>query len=123
MKTAVIILGHGSRREGAGGPLQGLAAAVRQRGGHAAVEHAFLQYATPMFPEAVDRIVAAGAERVVIVPFFVQPGHHVTGDIPRLVREAQVKHPSLAFQVTDYVGAHPMMAQIVEDLVGNSDAE
>ena len=81
MKTAVIILGHGSRREGAGGPLQGLAAAVRQRGGHAAVEHAFLQYATPMFPEAVDRIVAAGAERVVIVPFFVQPGHHVTGDI------------------------------------------
>jgi len=117
MKTAVIILGHGSRRNGAGDPLQALAEAVRQRGGYVAVEHAFIQYATPTFAEAVDSSLRQGAERIVVVPFFVQPGNHVSRDIPRMVHEAQREHPSVAFQVADHVGAHPMMAQIVEDLV------
>ena len=120
MRTAVIILGHGSRRQGAGDPLRRLAAAVRQRGGYALVEHAFIQYASPTFSEAVDRVVAAGAERVVVVPFFIQPGNHVTEDIPRMVREAQGVHPSLSIRVSDHVGAHPLMAQIVEELVGQA---
>jgi sirohydrochlorin ferrochelatase len=123
MKTAVIILGHGSRRSGAGDPLQALADAVRQRGSYAAVEHAFIQHASPTFAAAVNSSLRQGAERIVVVPFFVQPGNHVTQDIPRMVGEAQRTHPSVAFAVTDHVGAHPMMAQIVEDLVGKSDAE
>lgn len=118
MRTAVIILGHGSRREGAGDPLQGLASAVRQQGsGYTAVEHAFIQYSSPTVPEAIERCVQQGAERVVIVPFFVQPGNHVSKDIPSLVREARERHPSVVFQVTGHVGAHPLIIDIVSDLV------
>jgi sirohydrochlorin ferrochelatase len=117
MGTAVIILGHGSRRAGAGAPLQTLAAAMRQSGGYSAVEHAFIQYSSPTFDSALDSCVQKGAGRVVIVPFFVQPGNHVTEDIPRMVREAQKKYPSVAFQVTDLVGSHPLVIDIVADLV------
>jgi sirohydrochlorin ferrochelatase len=117
MVTAVIILGHGSRREGAGDPLRGLAAAVGQGSGYAAVEHAFIQYATPTLPEAVDRSVLRGAERIVIVPFFVQPGNHVSKDIPDLVGRLQKRYPQVRFAVTDHVGSHPLMSAIVKDLV------
>src|SRR5512147_1375491 len=109
VRTAVIILGHGSRRQGAGDPLAGLASAVRNDRGIEIVEHAFLQYAPPSLPDSVARCVDQGAERVVIVPFFVQPGAHVTKDIPELVKGLRGQYPRVAFSVTDHVGGHPLM--------------
>jgi sirohydrochlorin ferrochelatase len=62
-----------------------------------------------------------GADNIVIVPFFMQAGMHVTRHIPDLVKKAQKRHPGVNIAVTDYVGAHPLMAKIVEDLVRRSD--
>jgi sirohydrochlorin ferrochelatase len=41
----------------------------------------------------------------------------VTRDIPALVDEARNAYPGIEIIVTDYVGAHPLMAKIVEELV------
>ena len=123
MRTAVIILGHGSRRQGAGDPVAGIADAMKASGGYAAAVHAFLQYAPPSLPDAVSRCVEQGAGRIVIVPFFVQPGNHVTTDIPELVEALRKKHPGVLFSVTGHVGGYPIMVKIVEDLVVRSIAE
>jgi sirohydrochlorin ferrochelatase len=56
----------------------------------------------------------------VIVPFFMQAGSHVTKDIPDFLDKARARHPECNFRLTDYVGAHPLMAQIVMDLVGKA---
>ncbi len=120
VKTAVIILGHGSKRQGAGDPLAGLATAVRNGHGVEIVEHAFLQYVPPSLPEMVAQCVDRGAERVVIVPFFVLPGAHVIKDIPEIVEQLRRQYPGTVFAVTDHVGGHPLMAQIVADLVGKA---
>lgn len=123
MKTAVIILGHGSRRQGAGDPLAGIADAVRATGKYVAVEHGFLQYAPPTLADAAGRCAGQGAERIVIVPFFVQPGNHVTTDIPEQVDALRKRYPGVDFAVTGHVGGHPMMAKIVEELVHDANAE
>ena len=117
MRTAVIILGHGSRQQGAGEPLGALARAVRDEGGYDLVEYAFLQYATPTIPEAVARCVEGGAGSIIFVPFFVQPGAHVLRDIPEQVERLSRRYPGIRFAVTGHVGGHPLMAKIVEDLV------
>lgn len=119
MKTAVIVLGHGSRQAGADAPLAKLAAGLRSSGGYAMVEQAFLQYVTPTLAETVAKCIAGGAERIVIVPFFLQPGAHVTRDIPEEVSAQGRKYPAVRFSVTGHVGGHPLMAKIVEDLVSN----
>jgi sirohydrochlorin ferrochelatase len=116
VRTAVIILGHGSRNTGSETAVQAVVAEM-QKGGHAIVEHAFLQYVPPTPHEALERCIGQRAERIVIVPFFLQAGAHVTRDIPELVAEARKAHPGIEIIVTDYVGAHPLMARIVEELV------
>ena len=123
MKTAVIILGHGSRAEGAGESVAALAETLRNSGQFGWVEHAFLQYAPPTFEQAVGQCVDRGASCIVIVPFFVQTGAHVSRDIPALVGEFRKRFPSVQFQVTGHVGGHPMMVNIVEELVKKSNAE
>jgi len=84
------------------------------------VEYAYLQYAQPTPEEAVERCVQQGAKKIVIIPYFMQAGVHVTKDIPAFLEKVKQKHPTLDVRVTDLVGAHPLMEQIVADLIGKS---
>ena len=123
MKTAVIILGHGSRRQGSDASLETLVASLLKTGRYDIVAHAFLQYAEPALPPVVERCVGQGAVRIVVVPFFVQPGAHVTRDIPALAEDLRMRYPGVSFSVTGFVGAHPLMTDIVADLVDTNGAE
>ncbi|OGW42228.1 MAG: hypothetical protein A2X57_01420 [Nitrospirae bacterium GWD2_57_8] len=87
------------------------------------VEPAYLQHAQPGLADAVEAVVRRGAERIVIVPFFMLPGAHVTADIPAHVNSMRARYPAVEFSVTGPVGAHPLMATIVAELVGKSNAE
>jgi sirohydrochlorin ferrochelatase len=90
--------------------------AVKSTGRFEIVEHAFLQYSVPTIDDAVGICLKQGAGKVVIVPFFVQPGAHVMKDIPELLEKLRRRYPGVLFTVTDYVGSHSMMADIVADL-------
>ncbi len=116
MKTALIILGHGSRSGDADRTIRKVVEGLRRAGGLTDVEHAFLQYVPPTLQEAMERCIGKKVDRIVIVPFFLQAGAHVTRDIPELVERARKQYPSVSIIITDYVGAHPLMAKIVEDL-------
>jgi sirohydrochlorin ferrochelatase len=117
VKTAVIILGHGSRNGGADEAIRQIAAEVKRVSDFVSVEHAFLQYVQPALPETLEACIRQGANNIVIVPFFMQAGAHVRRHIPDLVEKAKKRHPGINIAVTDYVGTHPLMAKIVVDLV------
>lgn len=123
MRTAVIILGHGSRNAGADEAIRKVVDGVNQTGSFAVVEHAFLQYVPPTPHEVIERCVGQQVDRIVIVPFFLQAGAHVTRDIPELIEKARKQHPKNEIIVTDYVGAHPLIAKVVEELAGKASAE
>lgn len=117
VKTAVIILGHGSRSAGADEAIRKAVDGVKRSGVFAVVEHAFLQYVPPTPPDALESCFRQQVDRVVIVPFFLQAGTHVTKDIPALIEKARKQLPAVEVLVTDHVGTHPLMAKIVEELV------
>ncbi len=120
MKTAVIILGHGSRGGGNDAAVKRIVAATRESVSSDIVEYAYLQYTQPTPEEAVDRCIQQGAKKIVIVPYFMQAGVHVTRDIPALIEKMKKRHPTVDIGVTDYIGAHPLMEQIVADLIRKS---
>jgi len=120
MKKAVIILGHGSRGGGNDAALKRIAEALQRSGGGEIIEHAFLQYAQPTADAALDRCIKQGAKEIVIVPFFMQAGAHVTRDIPEFILKARTLHPECKIRLTDHVGDHPLMKQIVMDLVSKA---
>jgi len=117
VRTAVVILGHGSRNAGADEAIRKVVYGLKQAGSFVVVEHAFLQYVPPTPLEVIERYVGQNVDRIVIVPFFLQAGVHVTRDIPELVEKVRKEHPKIEIVVTDYIGAHPMMAKVVEELI------
>ncbi len=113
MKTAVIILFHGSRAEEAGEIAGRIASEVGRLGKFGVVTTAFLQHAKPDLIEAVQTCIREGAGKIIVVPFFLQMGMHVTSDIPVLMDRVKKQYPGLPIVATGAVGSHPLMADIV----------
>ncbi len=121
--NALIIAAHGSRREASNEEIRQLAAALRSQGGDRfdLIAHAFLEIAEPSIPDAIGVAVEAGAQDVVVLPYFLSAGRHVASDIPDEIALAQRRHPGVRMRVTPYLGSAPEIAELVLSLTGVSD--
>lgn len=111
-RRAILLVDHGSRRAEANAQLDALAALVRERAPEATVRVAHMELAPPTIAEAFEACIQDGAEEVVVVPCFLAPGRHAREDIPRLVTAAAAHHRA-RWRVTDVLGAHPLLADLV----------
>jgi sirohydrochlorin cobaltochelatase len=116
VKTAVIILFHGSRAEGSDAIVHRITTEVRRRGKFTLVKEAFLQHAKPDIRESIAFCSEQRVNKIVVVPFFLQLGTHVTGHIPVLVEKIRAGYPNIEIVVTDAVGSHPLLINVVLDL-------
>ena len=112
---ALLLLAHGSRQPEANEAVRELAARIRHRsgGGFQAVRHAFLELAAPSAEEVVAELVAEGAGELVIIPFFLAPGRHLTEDLPALRRRLESAHPGLEIRLTGIPGQAPGMVDLL----------
>lgn len=79
-----------------------------------------MELASPSIEEAFDRCVGAGAQKIVLHPFFLSPGRHVTSDIPGLMAAAAKKHPDVAWVVSEPLGLQELMPRLMHAAVSES---
>lgn len=123
----VVIVDHGSRRDESNRMLEQFVERFARDSGYRIVEPAHMELAEPTIANAFDRCVARGATVVVVCPYFLLPGRHWDQDIPALAADAAARHHGIRFRVTEPIGLHPLMQQIVtsridECLSGKSDS-
>jgi len=116
-RSHLLLVAHGSRRENANREVvelcQRLAASVE----FDVVSAAFLELAEPSIADAIDQAVVAGAMRVVILPYFLSEGRHVSEDIPILVAAAQARHDTCDITMTPYLGQSPAIVDVVQAIL------
>ena len=124
MRTGIIIVDHGSRRDESNRLLERVAQAFGERfaGQYGIVEPAHMELAEPSIATAYGRCVERGAERVVVCPYFLGPGKHWTSDIPALTREAAASHPGTTYHVTMPLGLDDLILDLLAKRVGFCDA-
>ena len=67
-KTGVMVCGHGSRDEDAIREFDSVARGIRERLPQYEVESGFLEFATPIIRDGLDRLRERGVQRVLAVP-------------------------------------------------------
>src|SRR5262245_878983 len=97
--TAVLLIAHGSRRAEANGDLRQLADRLRQRFPDRVVETAYLELTEPTIPQAAANCVRQSATRVLMLPYFLSAGTHVTEDLRRYQTEFGAKWPNVRFEL------------------------
>lgn len=110
--VVVVVAAHGSRAPAANvahqGVVDALAAVV-----DLPVAPAYLELAEPSIPTAIDRAIASGATTVLVLPYFLHPGRHLTDDLPQIVQEASERHPAVAVELLGSFGSEPGLLEIL----------
>ncbi len=112
--TGFIVFAHGSRVESANQAVRDVAAQMAASGPHV-VEAAFLELGTPDLTAATGLLIARGAQRIVVIPYFLTLGTHMQRDLPRLARDASHAHGDIEVQITLPLDGHPALVQALLD--------
>ena len=112
MSDALLLIAHGSQQEEANADLHELAAELRRSGEYVAVIASFLELAEPNIDEGATRCVAAGARRVVLLPYFLSAGVHVRRDLTAARDRLDARFAGVEFRLAEPLGPHPLMMRI-----------
>jgi sirohydrochlorin ferrochelatase len=113
MRTALLLIAHGSRQDEANADLYHVVAALRSRGEYDQIEASFLELAEPGIDEGGACCVAGGAERVVLLPYFLSAGVHVRRDLTEARQRLAARFPQVDFRLAEPLGPHPLLIEIV----------
>lgn len=116
----IIIAGHGSPKKDANNieQIAGLLHNIIHPGcADDCVRTAYLQFVNPGIMETLTTCVEEGAKKIVIHPYFLSNGMHVSSDIPQIIKEAEEKYPAVKFIYTEPLGIHNKMAEVVKERI------
>lgn len=114
-KTGVVFFAHGSSIESANEAVREVASAAASISGFELWETAFLEGGRPDLAGAVARLAAAGAARIVVVPYFLTLGLHLQRDLPRLAAGLAASHKDIEVLCGEPLDGHPALAEILAD--------
>jgi len=125
MKTrqALLLIDHGSTRDDANDLLPKVARMLTEMSDFAIVCSAHMELAEPTIQQGFDTCVAAGADEVIVHPYFLGPGRHSISDIPRMVAEAAARHSGVSYRITQPLGLDRKMGDLILQRVHESIKE
>ena len=114
-KTGVVFFAHGSSIESANQAVREVARAAAARCGFKLWSEAFLEGGRPDLGGAVTALVAAGAVRIVVVPYFLTLGLHLQRDLPRLVADVARRHEGVEIVCGEPLDGHPALVEVLAE--------
>jgi sirohydrochlorin ferrochelatase len=120
MKTAVLLMAHGSRIPEANDAVRDIAAMLKEMTRFEIVEVSFREQHLPNIQQGIDACVEAGAERIILMPYFLYMGAHVREDLPAEMAEAKQRYPRVGFVMGSHLGTHRKLAEIVAERIAET---
>lgn len=116
-QTGVVVLGHGSRLKKANALIPSIIGGLKQSLGLSKIYPAYLQLVRPDLCQSMEKLAKAGCRSIIIVPFFLFVGNHVSRDIPEIIEQEKKKYPGVRFIYTQNLGEDSRIADIVADKI------
>jgi sirohydrochlorin ferrochelatase len=112
----IIIAGHGSSSKESGGiadVASSLHTMIHPKCNKDCVRVGYLQFSKPSIRDAIKKAVKDCATKIIIHPYFLSRGIHVTKSIPAIINKAKALYPEVKFLYTEPLGPDDGLAEIV----------
>ena len=119
---ALLVVAHGSRRTASNEEVKMLTDQLRSQimslpqSNFDFVHCAFLELADPLIPDGLHECAQQGADEVVVLPYFLSAGRHVTQDIPDIVEQVAPSMPKVNIKIAPYLGTADGLPNLMLDL-------
>lgn len=113
---AIIIVGHGSFEQEAGNVefvVESLHRMIHAECKDNCVRAAYLQFLDPDLRAAIKACVEDGAKKIIVHPYFLSSGVHVSKNIPKIIKDAGALYPDVEFVCTEHLGTHTKLVEVV----------
>ena len=111
---ALIALAHGSRDPRSAATITALVDEVRAMRPDLRIEPAFLDLSKPSFTTAVDKLVRAGFDEIVVVPLLLTEAYHAKVDVPEAIAAASARHDGLKLRATSILGLEACFLDVLD---------
>jgi len=117
---AVLLISHGSRYDKTIDEVRATLDQIAKKTDVPILEYAFLELQSPDIPEGIERCIQRGADEILVLLNFLNAGRHIDGDIPRIISQAQSKHPRVSITISKPLGHHSRIVEVFADIIKNS---
>lgn len=116
--NALIIVAHGSRKESSNSEVMLLGEKVNSLvdGQYDVVKTGFLEFAEPSLEECIKASVEEGVRDIVILPYFLASGNHVSRDIPAIVKQMEKMYSEVKIELKEHIGSAAGMAKLLSTM-------
>jgi precorrin-8X/cobalt-precorrin-8 methylmutase len=123
-RERIILIGHGSPKKEANAIhliAELLHGRIHGECNGQCVKVAYLQFGQPDIMTAIKSCAEDGVSKIILHPFFLSSGIHVTKDIPEIIAQAERLYPTVEFVYTDPLGTHEKLVEIVMDRIKSAE--
>ena len=115
---ALIIVAHGSRKASSNEEVKALSEKTRvlKMKEYTFVITSFLEFAEPSLKESILTCINKGIDEIVVLPYFLASGHHVTRDIPEVIESIKVSYPHVNITLKAHLGSSEGMANLLAEM-------
>ena len=125
INNALLLVAHGSRRQASNDEVRELSekltATLQDRFDSNIC--AFLELAEPSIPAGIEQAVNNGASNIVVLPYFLSAGRHVSEDIPAILEEARQRHPEINICLAPYLGMAEQLTGVLSEIARSADLD
>jgi len=113
----LLLIAHGSRRAASNEEVKTVVERLRAASGDrfASIEAAFLELAEPSIEAGLKLLAGRGARHIVVMPYFLAAGTHVSGDIPEILVSFRAAHPEIRLSLKPHIGSAEGMGRLILD--------
>jgi sirohydrochlorin cobaltochelatase len=106
-KIGVMVCGHGSRDQGAVTEFAQVAEGLRKLMPDMPVEYGYLEFATPIIRDGLDKLRDQGVTRILAVPGMLFAAGHVKNDIPSVLNTYAAQNDGVTIELGRDLGIDP----------------
>ncbi|QUL58090.1 sirohydrochlorin chelatase [Paenibacillus tritici] len=114
--TIVLLMGRGGSDPDANSDLYKLSRMLWERTGYRSVESCFIAIAKPSLPDGLERCLALGARKIIVIPYLLFTGVLMKQFAER-VSQFAAEHPELEVEIGGTLGAHPLLVDMLAERI------
>lgn len=119
MREGILLVAHGSRSAAGQREMEQLSVLVAAAAPpEVSVAMGYLELSDPPAGLALDRLVAAGAREIAVVPLMLLAAGHSKSDVPAVVLEARERHPRVTLRYGRPLGIDHTLVELAQRRIG-----
>lgn len=112
-RTVLLTIGRGSLDSDANGNFYKVSRIVAEQGGFARPELCFIAVASPLLPEALERVALSTPERLLVLPYFLFEGLLVE-QVRAEVAGFAARHPAIDVRLAAFLGPDERLCDVLD---------